>query len=193
MLFRQFIRVFASWDWVSTPVTLIATPESSRVHARWMNVITPTHAPLNTLHNVGASQFAKIQREFRIALEKIHLPVFEYEDAVPSFFYTNHMFVAIRVTDSPAWCAKIESRIKRLIGYLENADTAPNACTRMWSRKMCTWMFVALSKPLTTNPSACARFLHELAPFPSSCTVTVDILLQKDLPAFVFQADSVPP
>ncbi len=188
MLFRQFIRIFASWDWGAAQVTVVA-PYGPVVPMRAMNVITPTHAPINALHNVGASQFAKIRREFAIALEQIHLPVFEYEDAVPSFFYTNQTFVAIRVTDFPAWCARIESRIKRLIGYLENIDAGPNACTRVWARRRCTWMFVALAKRLT-NATACARFLHELTPFPESCTVTVDVILQKDLPAFVLQPDS---
>ena len=186
MMFRQFIRVFATWNWATTPVTLIAPTEP--VAIRWMNVMTPTHTPINTLHNVGASQFTKITREFLNAAETIHFPVFEYRNALSQFFRTNHMFVAIRMTNGVAWQLKIESRVKRLLRYLETIDLGPEACTHVFERKTCTWMFVALAQQ-PTDTSACARFLHELTPFPSTCTVTVDLIYQKDLPAFVFEPD----
>ncbi len=188
-MFRQFVRTFASWDWDTRP--LVIGTLIMREPMRYMNVYTPVEDPLNALYNVGPFQRHAIVNEFRTALATIHNPCFVYEDVLETFFRTNHVFAMVRAASPTrdahnAWKARVESRIKWLLTCFEGTRTVPTVCTKPFSLgDRVTFFFVALSQPLDSD-AVCTRFLQQFATRPAGCVVTLDFVLQKDLPAFVF-------
>jgi poly(A) polymerase Pap1 len=192
LLFSQFIRVYATWDWEKTPVVLPQPVQSVQLLAlRWMNVWTPTVEPVNTLHNVGVHQRNLIVQEFRNALYHVQQPTFTYVDALPMFFRLFKYYASVRITTTFSsshtnWTAMVASRMKRLIAAVDEHCCNAVLCTHTFKVNARTsFCFMSLDQPLADDSAVCQCFTKSLLPFPPGCFVCVDFILQCDLPSFV--------
>uniref|UniRef100_A0A6T6CBS1 Poly(A) polymerase n=1 Tax=Compsopogon caeruleus TaxID=31354 RepID=A0A6T6CBS1_9RHOD len=149
-LLSRFFKVYEQWKWPNPVLlchTCQGLPNSTMRLKPWnpkmnaqdrrhlMPVITPAYPAMNSTHNVSNSTLRVIRQEItrgNSLLEEIYdqatreeardwLPVFEFSD----FFrkYKNYVQIDISASDSDStkkWCGFVESRLRHLIGSLEN-------------------------------------------------------------------------
>eukprot|EP01135_Chromosphaera_perkinsii_P002577 Nk52_evm93s224 gene=Nk52_evmTU93s224 len=140
----RFFRVFHQWSW-PTPVLLKNIEESSlrmtvwnpKVNARdrfhLMPIITPAYPSMNSTYNVSQSTLKLMKDEFERGVDisfKIENGEAEWESLFEkaTFFtdYKNYIEVIAVGKDEPSfrlWCGTIESKLRHLVGRLEQVPS----------------------------------------------------------------------
>eukprot|EP01135_Chromosphaera_perkinsii_P003758 Nk52_evm4s255 gene=Nk52_evmTU4s255 len=140
----RFFRVFHQWSW-PTPVLLKNIEESSLRMSVWnpkinakdrfhlMPVITPAYPSMNSTYNVSQSTLKLMKDEFERGVDvtfKIENGELEWESLFEksTFFsdYKNYIEVIAIGKEEQSfrlWCGTIESKLRHLVGKLEQVSS----------------------------------------------------------------------
>jgi hypothetical protein len=185
--FTQFIRVFRSWNWDTTHVSLNMITNIP-VKRNFMCVYTPLDPPLNCNFNTGFHQFRMIMSEF----EHAYSSNFMVTPTFPSYFQSDECkYVLLSILSEKEemnmFKLFIETKLKLLSNVVPSSSTL-TFCTKCWRLSSNHVMYVCKIKDLDTF-SGIQMLMTKLQTESSvrNGRINVDIVDKSLLPPFLYQ------